>query len=81
MKLNGEEKIFLNSYRKLFKFDFFKLIMEKNSKCEIKIKKIKDERDAWKETALVAGDPKVMKSIELSLKQISSGQAIPLAQL
>ena len=53
--------------------------MEDNSKQEIE--KIKEERDSWKETALVSADPEVMKSIELSLKQISSGQAIPLAQL
>ena len=32
-------------------------------------------------TALIAGSPAVMQSIETSLKQISSGQAISLAQL
>ena len=55
--------------------------MKDNSKVEIDIEKIKEERDSWRETALVAGSPEVMKSIELSLKQISSGKAIPLAQL
>lgn len=53
--------------------------MKKVSSSEVE--KIKKERDSWKETALVAGDSKVMKSIELSLKQISSGKAIPLADL
>ncbi|MBI9018707.1 MAG: hypothetical protein JEZ07_15745 [Phycisphaerae bacterium] len=55
--------------------------MDNSSDCKMEIKKIKQERDSWKETALVAGDPKVMLSIEKSLKQISSGQAIPLTQL
>ena len=52
-----------------------------NTSCEMEIEKVKRERDSWKETALIAGNPAVMKSIETSLKQISSGQAIPLAQL
>lgn len=55
--------------------------MEKTSNCKMEIERIKQERDSWKETALVAGSPVVMQSIEKSLKQISSGQAIPLAQL
>ena len=55
--------------------------MENTSECKMEIEKIKQERDSWKETALIAGSPVVMKSIETSLKQISSGQAIPLAQL
>lgn len=56
--------------------------MEKTSgNCEMKIEKIKRERDSWKETALVAGDARVMKSIDMSLKQISSGQGIPLGRL
>lgn len=80
MKLKEGVKSYQNSYRKLFKFDSVKLIME-NTSCKMEIEKIKKERDSWKETALVAGNPKVMQSIEASLKQISSGQAIPLAQL
>lgn len=55
--------------------------MKNTSNCKIEIEKLRDERDSWKETALVASNPKIMKSIEISLKQISSGQAIPLAQL
>lgn len=55
--------------------------MENISNCKMEIERIKQERDSWKETALVAGSPIVMQSIEKSLKQISSGQAIPLAQL
>ena len=47
----------------------------------MKLENIKREKDSWRETALIAGNPKVMKSIEISLKQISSGEAIPLAQL
>ena len=60
-----------------------KLNMENdnNSRIKIELEKIKQERDSWKETALVAGSPIVMQSIEKSLKQISSGEAIPLAQL
>ena len=57
------------------------LNMENTSHCMVEIERIKQERDSWKETALVAGNPKVMQSIEKSLKQISSGEAIPLAQL
>lgn len=55
--------------------------MGNTSECEMEIERIKRERDSWKETALVTGSPVVMQSIEKSLKQISSGQAIPLAQL
>ena len=55
--------------------------MKNTSYCEREIEKIKKERDSWKETALVAGDVKVIQSIEISLKQIASGKAIPLAQL
>jgi len=54
--------------------------MEKTS-CKYEIKKMKKQRDSWKETALVAGDIKVMRSIEKSLKQIASGKAIPLEKL
>ena len=53
--------------------------MENNSNMELE--NIKKERDSWKETALIAGNPQIMKSIELSLKQISSGEAIPLDKL
>jgi hypothetical protein len=67
---------------KLFKSVEFRKSMEKTSgNCEMKIEKIKRERDSWKETALVAGDARVMKSIDMSLKQISSGQGIPLGRL
>ena len=52
-----------------------------NTSCKMEIEKVKRERDSWKETALVAGSPVVMQSIEKSLRQISSGEAIPLAQL
>lgn len=55
--------------------------MENTSNCMVEIERIKQERDSWKETALVTGDSKVMQSIEKSLKQIASGEAIPLAQL
>jgi len=55
--------------------------MENTSDCKIEIERIKQEKDSWKETALVAGNPRMMQSIEKSLKQISSGEAIPLAQL
>lgn len=55
--------------------------MENTSNCKMEIEKIKQERDSWKETALIAGNPTIMQSIENSLKQISSGEAIPLAQL
>ena len=55
--------------------------MENTSDCKIEIERIRHERDSWKETALVAGSPVVMRSIEKSLRQISSGEAIPLAQL
>lgn len=67
---------------KLFKSSEARKSMEKNfDNCKMKIEKIKKERDSWKETALVAGDARVMKSIEVSLKQISSGRGIPLGQL
>lgn len=81
MKLKGGVKIYLNSCRKLFKIDLIKINMGNKSDCKLEIEKVKRERDSWKETALVAGNPKVMQSIETSLKQISSGKAIPLAQL
>ena len=55
--------------------------MKNTPHCMVEIERIKQERDSWKETALVTGNPKVMQSIEKSLKQISSGEAIPLAQL
>ena len=55
--------------------------MKNTSYCEREIEKIKEERDSWEETALVAGDVEVIQSIEKSLKQIASGKAIPLAQL
>ena len=55
--------------------------MKDNSNNKTELQRVKEERDSWKETALVSSDPKVMQSIELSLKQISSGQAIPLDQL
>ncbi|MCK5494637.1 MAG: hypothetical protein KAJ14_16120 [Candidatus Omnitrophica bacterium] len=70
-----------NGYRKLFKLNLIKIDMENTSNCKIEIERIKQERDSWKETALVAGSPIVMRSIEKSLKQISSGEVIPLAQL
>lgn len=80
MKLNGGARIVHDSYRKLFKFDSIELDMESASD-KMEFERIKRERDSWKETALVAGSPIVMRSIEKSLKQISSGEAIPLAQL
>ena len=49
--------------------------------CEKELEKMRQERDSWKETALIVGDPKVMRSIEKSLRQISAGKAIPLAEL
>jgi len=55
--------------------------MENTSDCKMEIERMRQERDSWKETALVAGNPRVMQSIEKSLKEISSGKAIPLAQL
>ena len=55
--------------------------MENTDNFNMEIEKVKQERDSWKETALVAGDPRIMQAIEKSLKQISSGEAIPLAQL
>ena len=81
MRLKGGVVNYPNSHRKLFKLSLTKINMENTSKCEIEIEKVKKERDSWKETALVAGNPKVMQAIEISLKQISSGKAIPLAQL
>ena len=81
MRLNGGAKAYHNSDRKLFKFDQIELNMENTSNCKMEIEKIKQERDSWKETALIAGNPTIMQSIENSLKQISSGEAIPLAQL
>ncbi len=80
-KLTGGEKNYHSDYRKLYKLNMTKLNMENTSDCKMEIEKIKQERDSWKETALVAGSPIVMQSIEKSLKQISSGEAIPLAQL
>ena len=55
--------------------------MENTSCREREIEKIKQERDSWKETALIAGNAQVMQSIEKSLKQIASGHSIPLVQL
>ena len=55
--------------------------MKNTSECGMEIERIRQERDSWKETALVAGSPVVMQSIEKSLREISSGKAIPLAQL
>jgi len=49
--------------------------------CKSDMEKMKKERDSWRETALVAGDVKVMQSIEKSLKQIGLGKAIPLERL
>ena len=67
---------------KLFKSGEIRKSMERTSgNCKMKIEKIKKERDSWKETTLVAGDAKVMESIEVSLKRISSGRGIPLGQL
>ena len=68
---------------KLFKSSGINREMKKGSEksSKLKIEKIKQERDSWKETALLTGDPEIMRSIDKSLKQISSGQAIPLARL
>ena len=40
--------------------------------------KLKQEIKAWKETAEVLADKKLMKSIERSLKQIAQGKGILL---
>jgi len=55
--------------------------MENDLNCKIKMNTIIKEKDSWKETALVAGNPKIMRSIEKSLKQIALGKGIPLNEL
>ncbi len=79
--ISTKKSFIVANHRKLYKYNLNKLIMKNTSYCEREIEKIKKERDSWKETALVAGDVKVIQSIEISLKQIASGKAIPLAQL
>lgn len=80
-KYRGGRRICRHSHRKLYKYDLIELIMENTSCREREIEKIKQERDSWKETALIAGNAQVMQSIEKSLKQIASGHSIPLVQL
>lgn len=43
--------------------------------------KLKQEVKQWKETCEIIGDKEVLKSIQVSLKQISQGKGIPLSQL
>ena len=53
--------------------------MENTSECKMEIEKIKQERDSWKETALIAGSPVVMKSIETSdRKSVVQGKSVDL---
>jgi len=46
-----------------------------------KEQKMKQEIKQWKETCEIIGDKDIMKSIQISLKQISEGKGIPLSQL
>ncbi|MDO8460183.1 MAG: hypothetical protein Q7S74_03675 [Nanoarchaeota archaeon] len=43
--------------------------------------KLKRELNAWKETAKVLADRKIMISIQKSLTEIAKGKAIPASQL
>ena len=43
--------------------------------------KLKHEVKKWKETCEILSDKNIMKSIQVSLKQIAQGRGIPLAQL
>ncbi len=42
---------------------------------------LKQELRAWKETAEILADRKIMLSIEKSMKQIAEGKGIPASQL
>ena len=43
--------------------------------------KLKQEIKRWKETCEILSDKNIMKSIQVSLKQIVEGKGIPLSQL
>ncbi len=46
-----------------------------------KEQKLKQEIKSWKETCEIVSNKNIMKSIQISLKQIASGKGIPLSQL
>lgn len=46
-----------------------------------KEEKLKQEVKQWKETCEIVSDKDIMKSIQVSLKQIAEGKGIPLSQL
>ncbi len=45
------------------------------------VEKLRGEVESWKETCEVLSDQEIMNSIQVSLKQIASGEGIPLSQL
>lgn len=51
------------------------------SKKMTKEKKLKQEVKQWKETCEILSNKDIMKSIQISLKQIAEGKGIPLSQL
>jgi hypothetical protein len=44
-------------------------------------KKLRQEIKQWKETCEIVSDKDIMKSIQVSLKQIAEGKGMPLSQL
>ena len=52
--------------------------MEKKMNKE---QKLKQEVKQWKETCEIMSNKDIMKSIQISLKQIAEGKGIPLSQL
>ncbi len=48
---------------------------------ESKEQKLKQEIKQWKETCEIMSNKDIMKSIQISLKQIAEGKGIPLSQL
>jgi len=46
-----------------------------------KEKRLKEEIKAWKETASILSNQKIMSSIDRSLKEIARGKSIPASKL
>lgn len=53
----------------------------KEQKLKQEIRQLKQEIRQWKETCEIVRDKDIMKSIQISLKQLAQGKGIPLAQL
>ncbi len=46
-----------------------------------KEERLQQEVKSWKETSEILGDKNILKSIQVSLKQIANGKGIPISQL